>query len=309
MNHETARPSSVWRQALLAIAALVTFSTPVVVGALNPPPQTRAVATPSSLPAFEEVSVRPNTTAGRGGRGGQFQPARMAAQNVTLKTLIKIAWAKPGATPQAALNLLDQEIDGGPEWLDVDKFDVVATTPASSQPTPPDRMRQMLQRMLADRFKLAAHWETRELPVYALVRVRPDGPLAAGLIPRSDEECAKAKPLVPGEIPPDGLPPCGALMFAPGQLTARGIPLEWLAQTLTTTPLVTGIDRPVLERTGLEGSYGFSVKFSPANAPTPNPERADLFTALQEQLGLKLESIRAPIDVLVIDRAEKPEPN
>jgi uncharacterized protein (TIGR03435 family) len=93
-------------------------------------------------------------------------------------------------------------------------------------------------------------------------------------------------------------------------LQSRGAPMEWLTQVLTTTPVVTGIDRPVLDRTGLKGTYGFALKFTPAPGGGPqDPDRADLFTALQEQLGLKLEAIRAPIDVLVIDGAEKPSPN
>jgi uncharacterized protein (TIGR03435 family) len=310
MTNEATETLRGWRKMLLAAAGAAAFATPVVLGALNPPPQTRTVPAPASLPAFEESSIRPNPSPGRGGRSGQFQPARFTTANVTVKTLIKIAYAKPGATPTASLNLLDQEIAGGPDWLDTDKFDVVATTPMATQPTPPAESRRMLQRLLADRFKLAAHWETRELPVYALVRVRPEGPPAEGLKAISDEECEKAKPVQPGQPPAPGeLPPCGAIMFGPGQLTARGAPIEWFAQTLTTTPVVTGIDRPVIDRTGLKGNYGFALKFSAAGATNPNPERPELFTALQEQIGLKLEPTRAPIDVLVIEAAEKPEAN
>jgi uncharacterized protein (TIGR03435 family) len=208
------------------------------------------------------------------------------------------------------LNLLDQEIAGGPEWLDADKFDIVASTPVATQPTPPAQSRLMLQRLLADRFKLTAHWETRELPVYALVKARADGSLGPGLTQTSEVECEKAKPLQPGQPPePGARPPCGALMFGPGVLRATGIPMEWFAQTLTTTPVITGIDRPVLDRTSLQGNYGFEMKFAAAGAANPDPDRPELFTALQEQLGLKLESIRAPMDVLVIDRAEKPDAN
>ena len=311
MTSDDARPLSFWRKTMLATAAAAAFTAPVALGALNPPPQTRQVAAPGTLPAFDEASVRSNPSPGRGGRGGQFQPARLVTSNVTLKTLIKMAYAKPGATPGSARNLLDQEIAGGPEWLDSDKYDVTATTPAATQPTPPEQTRLMLQRLLVERFTLAAHWETRELPVYTLVRVRPDGPLAAGLKPISEEECARAKPPQPGQpLPPGELPPCGAVMFGPGVLLARGAPMEWLAQVLTTTPVVTGIDRPVLDRTGLKGNHGFELKFSPATGGgPPNPDRADLFTALQEQLGLRLEATREPIDVLVIDGAEKPDAN
>jgi uncharacterized protein (TIGR03435 family) len=311
MTNDVARAVPFWRQALLTVGAVVAFASPVALGALNPPPQTRQLPAPASLPAFEEISIRPNPSTGRGGRGGQLQPTRFQSPNVTLKTLVKMAYATQGAQPNSALNLLDQQIAGGPEWLDTDKFDVVATTPTASQPTPAAQTRMMLQRMLADRFRLTAHWETRELPVYALVKARPDGSLGPGLTQTSDVECEKAKPLQPGQPPePGARPPCGALMFGPGVLRATGIPMEWFAQTLTTTPVVTGIDRPVLDRTGLQGNYGFEMKFSPAGGSgPPDPARAELFTALQEQLGLKLESIRAPMDVLVIDGAEKPQPN
>jgi uncharacterized protein (TIGR03435 family) len=174
-------------------------------------------------------------------------------------------------------------------------------------------MRLMLQRLAAERFKLAAHWESREMPVYVLVKARADGRLGPGLTPTSAEECAAAArtgpppPFEPGKPQPP--PPCGAIQFGPGQLVARGAPLEWLSSVLVTTPVVTGVDRPVINRTGIEGNYGFTLKFSPPQAANPDPDRPQLFTALEEQLGLKLESTRAPVDVLVIDRAEKPAAN
>ena len=310
MTHNAGTGLNVWRRWLLAAAGIMAFVAPVAVGALDPPPQTRELTAPASLPAFDEVSIRPNVTTGPGGRGGQMQPGRFAAQNITLQTLLKMAHARQGSQPNSAINLLDQQIAGGPEWLNVDKFDVVATTPG---PTQPPQMRLMLQRMLAERFKVAAHWESREMPVYVLTKARADGRLGAGLTPTSDDECKAARgggPMAPPEpgkpAPP---PPCGAIQFGPGQFIARGAPIEWLANALVTTPVVTGIDRPVINRTGVEGNYGFTLKFAMPQAANPDPERPQLFTALEEQLGLKLEATRAPVDVLVIDRAEKPAEN
>jgi bla regulator protein blaR1 len=299
---------NIWRKSLLAAAGVVAFVTPVAVGALNPPPQTRELAPPASLPAFDEVSIRSNVTPGPGGRGGQMQPGRFAAQNITLQTLLKMAHARQGTQgPNSAINLLDQQIAGGPEWLNVDKFDIVATTPG---PTQPPQMRLMIQRMLAERFGLGAHWESRELPVYFLTKARADGRLGPGLTPTSEEECTAARGSGPvGPPQPGQPPPCGAIQFGPGQLVARGAPLEWLANTLVSVPVVTGVDRPVIDRTGITGNYGFTLKFAPAQAANPDPDRPQLFTALEEQLGLKLESTRAPIDVLVIDRVEKPTTN
>jgi uncharacterized protein (TIGR03435 family) len=298
---------------LLVAAGVIAFAVPVVLGALSPLPQTSDLPPPATLPAFETISIRPGRVGLAEGIGGQFQPTRFSTVSVTLKTLLKIAYARPGATPNTALNLLDQELVGGPEWLNADKFDIVATTPTDTQPTPPTRQRQMLQRLLAERFKLAAHWETRESPAFALVRVRPDGPLASGLTPVSAEDCEKVKPTAAGAFVPGDLR-CDAIIFD-GQLAggiiglgARGAPMERLAQTLVSLRAVSGVDRMVLNRTGLEGNYAFALKFAVPRA-ADDLEHPTLFTALQEQLGLKLEPIRAPMSVLVIDRSEKPEPN
>jgi len=306
----------VWNQALLITAGAIAFVAPVTIGAQQP----RDLPAAATLPAFEEASIRPNVTEGRGGRGGQFQPTRWISQNVTLKTILKNTFARQGAGgPNTALPLLDSQVIGGPDWLDTDKFDVVATTPAATQPTPPPQSRQMALRLLLERFKLKAHWETRELPVYVLTKARADGTLGSGLTPTSDAECEKARaagpPPMPAAAPPGQpqppMPPpnCGGIQFGPGQLTARGAPMELFVQTLTSVPVVTGIDRPVIDRTGIQGNYGFALKFAPAGAANADPERPELVTALREQLGLKLEGTRAPVDVLVIDSVEKPTPN
>jgi uncharacterized protein (TIGR03435 family) len=309
MTHGTARTLGVWRKTLLGLAGAVAFVTPVAFGAFNPPPQTRAVAAPATLPAFDEISIRPNASAGRGGRGGQMQPGRFVAQNLTLRTIIRRAFGGGGRAPGNTLDLFESQVAGGPDWLDRDKFDIVATAAAAAQAP---EMRLMLQRMLADRFELAAHWETRELPVYLLTRARGDGRLGAGLTPISDEECAAARGRGGLMPPPAGTPaqrlPCGAIQFGPGQLSGRA-PIDWLASTLTNVPVVTGIDRMVLDRTGMSGTFGFALTFAAAASISPDPDRPELLTALQEQLGLTLEPARAPVDVVVIDRVERPQPN
>jgi uncharacterized protein (TIGR03435 family) len=311
MTSQTGTSLSVWKRSLLATAGVVAFVTPVAVGALNPPPQTRDLAAPATLPAFEEISIRPNVTPGPGpgGRGGQMQPGRFVAQNLTLRAIIKRAFSRPGSAPNSGIDLLDQQIAGGPEWVGTDKFDIVATTPGETQPA---QMRLMIQRMLAERFQLAAHWESREMPVYLLIKARTDGTLGAAMRMTTDEECAASRgmPMTPPEpgkpAPP---PPCGSIQFGPGVMIARGAPTEWLAQTLVSVPVISGVDRPVLDRTSLTGNYGFTLKFAPAQTANTDPDRPSLFTALEEQLGLKLESTRAPVDVLVIDRVEKPPSN
>ena len=314
MTKESIPTGSAWKKALLTAAGIVAFVAPVAVGALNPPPHTRDLAAPATLPAFEEASIRVNTSPGQAGRGSGFQPTRWITQNLTLKTMLKQAFAKQGAGgPNTSVPLGDSQVIGGPDWLDTDKFDIVAVTPAATQPTQPEQMRQMIQRLLAERFKLKAHWETRELPVYLLSKERAGGALGSGLTAASASECEAARGREPLTAPEPGkppqLPPCGAIGFGAGQLFARGVPMEWLAATLTSVPVVTGIDRPVVDRTGLQGNYGFTLKFAGPNAVTPDPERPDLVTALREQLGLKLEATRAPLDVIVIDSVEKPTAN
>jgi uncharacterized protein (TIGR03435 family) len=291
----------------LGFTGVALFVATATVGAQNP----RPLPAPATLPAFEEISVRPNVSEGRGARGaGQFQPGRYVAQNVTLKTILKRAFGTEGAGGRGNVDLFDDRVAGGPDWINTDKFDIVATTAGT---TPPAQMRMMLQRMLADRFKLAAHWETRELPVYVLVKARADGRLGPGLTVVSDAECEKTRRTEPPAPPAPGVPaappPCGAIQFGPGQLIARGAPIEFLAQSLTNTPVVTGIDRMVLDRSGVEGNYAFTLRFAAAGSASPDPDRPELFTALQEQLGLKLEPRREPLDVLVVDGAAKPEPN
>jgi uncharacterized protein (TIGR03435 family) len=317
MTKDTVSAPGALKRALLTAAGVVVFIAPVTVGALNPPPQTRDVPAPATLPAFEEVSVRPNVTTGPGGRGGgAMQPGRYVAQNLTLKNIIRRAFGAQGTQgPNSGIDLLEQQVAGDAEWVATDKWNVIATTPQATQPP---QMRLMMQRMLAERFNLRAHWEKRELPVYILSMARADRSLGPGLRRTPDEECQKAKaegppPMPeaqPGGPPPQlGLPNCGAISFGPGQLVARGASMAWLAQTLVTVPVITGIDRPVLDGTNLQGNYGFQLKFAPAQAVNPDPERPHLVTALNEQLGLKLDATQAPVDVLVIDSVERPTPN
>ena len=180
----------------------------------------------------------------------------------------------------------------------------------------------MALRLLLERFTLKAHWETRELAVYALSKARADGRLGPGLTPTSDAECEKARaagpPPMPSGTPPGqapgplpAMPPpsCGSIQFGPGQLTARGAPMELFVQTLTSVPVVTGIDRPIVDRTGLQGNYAFALKFVPVGTANADLDRPEMVTALREQLGLKLEATRAPLEVLVIDSVEKPTAN
>jgi uncharacterized protein (TIGR03435 family) len=169
----------------------------------------------------------------------------------------------------------DFQIIGGPAWVNSEGFDIEAKGDHSASDA---QLGQMVQSLLADRFKLALHRETRQLPVYALV-VAKNGPKI--------RESTAARPGMAG---------------GPGQLDAQKISLQVFTQTLGRQ-----LDHPVLDQTGLTGRYDFKLNWSPDESDaTGGPS---IFTAVQEQLGLKLETQTGPVEVLVIDHAEKPSDN
>jgi uncharacterized protein (TIGR03435 family) len=181
-----------------------------------------------------------------------------------------------------AYGVQDSQLAGGPDWAGTARFDFVAKADGNPSIT---GMRTMLQSLLVDRFKLAFHDETREVSVYALTRSRNDGPLGPQLTV-SDTNCS---------APADGRPRRCEFNVRFGNVHGHGMPMELLATTLAGS---TG--RVVVDRTGLTGAVDFDLTWgTDANGPS-------LFTAAQEQLGLKLEPTKAPVNVLVIDRAEKP---
>jgi uncharacterized protein (TIGR03435 family) len=228
-----------------------------------------------------------------------------------------------------AYDIHESRIIGGPDWLGSQGFDINATT----GDTPPDQRRLMMQTLLRDRFKLTFHTEKRELPTYALVVARSDGRLGSGLKRIADGECPP--PGARRGVPPPGGPPpassspfdpnaqaaCGSIVFGPGRLLAHGVPIDMLAQSIGGLPAITAFNRIVVNETKLEGQYDFDFKWTnefaarggpppagPPPAPAPGDEPA-LVTALQEQLGLKLDPRRATLDVLVVDSIEKPAEN
>jgi len=272
------------------------------------------VAPGADAPTFEVASVKPNNQGGgRIGRGGV--PGRIDLMNMTARLLIRQAY-----------NIHDAQIVGGPDWTGSQGFDVNATITGDA---PPDRRRLMMQTLLRDRFKLVFHVDKRDMPVYALVTARTDKKLGskltrtpAGACPTGPQAPGRSGP--PPAFDPNGPAPCGALMFGPGRLVARGVTIDALANALGSLPALTAFNRIVQNHTGLDGAYDFEFTFAndfagrgpggpppgagPAPASNPGDEPA-LFTALQEQLGLKLDARRANVDVLVIDSMQKPEEN
>jgi len=185
-----------------------------------------------------------------------------------------------------------------PEWVLADRFDIQAR--ASGRPTKA-QLRLMMQSLLADRFKLAIHFETREVPVFALVPSKP-GKTGPRLQPHSDQPpCSTASP-------------CGrfdSLPNPPGQfkIGARNVTMGFIANVLATSEL----GRPVLDQTGLAGNFDFTLEWTPNIPPSPDfmPDQTGptYIEALQEQLGLKLEPTRGPIQVPMIDHVDRPDEN
>jgi uncharacterized protein (TIGR03435 family) len=260
---------------------------------------------------FEVATVKPNKTADAGPRF-DGPPGRFSATGVTLHELILFAY-----------QLQAFEIFGAPSWATSDRFDVAATMePAPTGTSPGPRNRRMLRALLAERFKLVVHEERREMPVYALALARTDRKLGARLRP-FEGECLDLKgppaslpAQLPAQLPASskGPSPC-ILGLATGRLSARGMLLSNLASTLATFPAVR---RRVIDRTGLTGPFDFDLEWTPTVTPaasaapgTPIPSDAgpNLFTALQEQLGLKLESAQEAVSVLIIDSVNRPSPD
>jgi uncharacterized protein (TIGR03435 family) len=262
-------------------------------------------------PSFEVASVKANKS-GDARTDGILVGGRFSMLNETLWRLIGEAYAAPQALPRS-------RIIGGPSWIETDRFDIEGV---SQGPLTRDQARLMLRALLAERFKLAIHTETRQLPVFELVLARTDGRLGSDLR-RSGVDCVALR--TGGGPPPPPAPnqtqPC-VMGFGFGRLTARGMTIAELA----TLGVSRAAGRPTIDRTGLVGAFDWTLIWTPDNLPprapgtppdqplvvnglTIDPNGPPLSTALQEQLGLKLQSAVGPVDALVIDRAERPTEN
>jgi uncharacterized protein (TIGR03435 family) len=232
-----------------------------------------AAAAFGQTPAFELASIKPSdpnsVLAIR--RSGH----RLSTANTSL--LFLITWA---------YDMHRGRVYGQPAWLDSAHYDIIASAPEGSLPArvpgQPSELQKMMQALLADRFKLALHRETRELPMYALV-IGKGGPKFHLADP----------PAVFGQTP--------FSMPAPGRLVGTQVTAEMLCKVLSDQ-----LGRSVQDQTGLAGVFDFTLEWQPdsADEQLKAPAGASLFTAIQEQLGLKLESRKGPVEVLVIDHIE-----
>jgi len=250
-------------------------------------------AFPQAPAKFDVASVKANKTGATqvtvSWQGG------VTMINVPLRAIVQFAYNINTPT----------RIAGHPDWTNVERFDIQARPPEGM--TGVEQMRPMLQALLAERFKLVAKLEKRELQSYALVKAKPNGPLGPGLKP-STANCTGGGALTPepAGANPDAVP-CGVRPAGNGRISLVGIPMGQLAPLLS---LAAG--RPVVDRTGIKGLYDVELRFSPQAAPgsdLANPDATSLFTALEEQLGLKLDAERELVDVLVIERIDRPTEN
>jgi uncharacterized protein (TIGR03435 family) len=243
-----------------------------------------SAAPQGQTPAFEVASVK-KVINNEGILALAFDPERFEAL-ATLHTIIEVAY-----------DLRDYQLEKEPSWLHADYFRVIAKTPGS---VPQPEVRLMLQGLLADRFKLAAHRETRVVDSYALVMARADGRMGPQLR-KTEVDCAALGPNAPS-VPPSSKAWCGIRGTGPQRLTGQGATASQFAGLLSSFA-----GRTVVDSTGLEGGYDFEFRWFPNQ--TTADSGPSLATALEDQLGLKLRPTKGPIDFLVIDHVEPPTPD
>lgn len=283
------------RKLLLTVAAAFAIGIPVTFGLFHATPsRAQDLTANATTPTYSSVSVKPSAIPNGDNRTKMMfslKDGSFVARGVTLQRLI-----------QTNYHLQDSQISGGPDWLNTAKFDVDAELDPSQAAAVQQQIAEqkgadqaLLQSLLANQFKLATHYEHRNLPTYDLM-VSENG----------------------AKLQPSGNQP-RVMRFGNGELSSSGAPLE-----LLTAQLSARLGRPVVDKTGLKGLYAFNLHWTPDQAeeehlhqsgqpvflkPAPETNGPSLTTAVQEQLGLKLQPNTEPVQVLVIDHAEQPSEN
>src|SRR5215471_1350618 len=274
-----------WSQGGPALPMNLAKATPETAWAIPdpPPPPVRMAA--NANPAFEVATIKPSDP-NRPGKLFTLRGQEVVTINTTISDILTMAY-----------DLHPKQIVGGPAWLETDKYDVTGKPDVPGKPNVA-QMKIMLQKLLADRLQLKFHREKRDLNAYVLT------------VGKTGKKFSKS------ELDPQGNP---GLFFGPPPVTLRvtNAPMSQFASLLQQAVL----DKPVVDQTGLTEKYDFMLKFTPepgqmmglGGAPPQPPDNADappeIFTAIQRQLGLKLESTKAPADVIVIDHIDRPSEN
>jgi uncharacterized protein (TIGR03435 family) len=289
--------ASVSRRLVLLVAGWMAIAGPSVRGQ-----ESSTATTDVKLPAFDVVSIKPDKTGG-GMIRVMNRPDGYSATNISLKMLI-----------QAAYGIREDLISGTPGWAESTRYDIDAKVDGADvealKKLSPEQRRLILQPLLADRFKLKVHTETKQLPVFELV-VAKGGPKL--------KEATAGDTYANGIKGPDGVGRGGMVRMGRGQLTAQGVPMTSVVNMLSQQ-----LHRTVIDKTGLAGKYDLELNWTPdegegmgppppggqphGDAP-PEGSGPSIFTAIQEQLGLKLQSGKGPVDTLVIDHVEMPTEN
>ena len=262
----------------------------------------------AQAPEFDAASVKPNK-AGEGVPGIRFSPSgHFMWTNMTLRQLINSAYSDRQFV----------DVVGGPKWVYSDRFDIAATAPSAlssiSPDGSPDRLFAMLRQLVESRFRLRVHDAVEERPIYELQSVNP-GAFGPRLVKSAVDCAAVSDQLATGARParqPGQSPPC-SIGPRPGHLIGHAVSLVRLADALSQFA-----GRPVIDRSGIDGVFDVDLQWTPdvrvadpsdPAATAPPTDGPSIFTALQEQLGLKLQPTRGRVRVLVIDGAELPMPN
>jgi uncharacterized protein (TIGR03435 family) len=294
-------------------ALMRSFSPPrlaaLLVALLLPVALIRVIAQDSiskpAPPEFDVVSIKPNTSGTLGGSARTLPDGSDVLINQPIRSLIL-----------AASPVQTREVVGLPDWVTSERYDITLKPPPGTTST---QHRQMMQDMFADRMKLVAHVEQRERDVYSMVLAHADGRLGPEL-KKSSLDCGPRPPGSPPPPPPSGPPSekdfasrCG-MMMGRGVLVSGGMPMNNLAVSLYGFA-----GGEVTNDTGLEGFYALTLKFSPQSNPVAPPDPVsptallddapDIFTALEEQLGLKLRHGKKTMPVFVVDHIERPSEN
>jgi uncharacterized protein (TIGR03435 family) len=265
-------------------------STLIVFAAFSTATRGQQPAPNTALPTYDVVAIRPNNSLS-GSTRMSTNPGILTFTNVTIKQMLAYAYG-----------IREGLISGVPGWAESAHFDISAKVVDPDMPvlkslTGPQRS-AMLQPMLADRFGAIVHIETKTLPVYELVLIK-GGPKFKEYVPPAGEDPQKGPGLGAGSI-----------NIHNSEMKATGIPMTSLAETLARQ-----VDKTVIDKTGLTGKYNLELKFTPDGARMngqplePTDEAPNIFTALQEQLGLKLIAAKGPVVTLVVDQIKEPTEN
>jgi bla regulator protein blaR1 len=277
LSRRLADSLSLPKKLLLLGVGLCAIAGPVAIGLFSAPVM-RAQPKPKGRLTFEVASVKPAPPDADERSLSHNPGARLSTSNATLKQLVLLAY-----------QLMPYQVSGGPDWVGSDGFDIEAK--AANPKATPEQFRQMVQTLLADRFQLKVHFATKEMPIYALVLAGNGSKLVEAKDDTTEVTMRNGR----------------------GEMTGVKATMAMFAASLT-RPL----RRRVVDETGLKGAYTFKLQFVPDENPVrPGQDGAapsttdgpSLFTALREQLGLTLKATKGPVEVLVIDHAEKPTPN